>query len=247
MRQWKRYPKYKDSGVEWLGEIPEGWGVKRIKLASPIINEKIDLVNQNFQYIALENIESWTGRFKESNSEIQPESLVNIFCKNNVLFGKLRPYLAKVYHTSNNGVCSSEFFVLKPKDITPNYLFEYLLNREFIDIINSSTYGAKMPRANWDFWGSTDFNSTPPRTNRHRLLPRPQNRPDRHPHREKAAADRTAPGETCRPYQPGGDEGTGPDRADEGLGGAVAWGSTGALGDKSSKIDFINYPRAIPT
>ena len=91
MRQWKRYPKYKDSGVEWLGEIPEGWGVKRIKLASPIINEKIDLVNQNFQYIALENIESWTGRFKESNSEIQPESLVNIFCKNNVLFGKLRP------------------------------------------------------------------------------------------------------------------------------------------------------------
>jgi type I restriction enzyme S subunit len=153
MRQWKRYPKYKDSGVEWLGEIPEGWGVKRIKLASPIINEKIDLVNQNFQYIALENIESWTGRFKESNSEIQPESLVNIFCKNNVLFGKLRPYLAKVYHTSNNGVCSSEFFVLKPKDITPNYLFEYLLNREFIDIINSSTYGAKMPRANWDFFG----------------------------------------------------------------------------------------------
>ena len=66
---------------------------------------------------------------------------------------KLRPYLAKVYHTSNNGVCSSEFFVLKPKDITPNYLFEYLLNREFIDIINSSTYGAKMPRANWDFFG----------------------------------------------------------------------------------------------
>jgi type I restriction enzyme S subunit len=26
-----RYPKYKPSGVEWLGEVPEGWGVDRIK------------------------------------------------------------------------------------------------------------------------------------------------------------------------------------------------------------------------
>jgi type I restriction enzyme S subunit len=27
----KPYPKYKDSGVEWLGEIPEGWEVKKLK------------------------------------------------------------------------------------------------------------------------------------------------------------------------------------------------------------------------
>ncbi len=27
----KRYPKYKDSGIEWLGEVPEGWEVKRLK------------------------------------------------------------------------------------------------------------------------------------------------------------------------------------------------------------------------
>ena len=27
----KPYPKYKDSGIEWLGQIPEGWEVKRLK------------------------------------------------------------------------------------------------------------------------------------------------------------------------------------------------------------------------
>ena len=27
----KRYPKYKDSGVEWVGEIPEGWETKKLK------------------------------------------------------------------------------------------------------------------------------------------------------------------------------------------------------------------------
>lgn len=30
----KPYPKYKDSGIEWLGEIPEGWEVKRLKYAA---------------------------------------------------------------------------------------------------------------------------------------------------------------------------------------------------------------------
>jgi len=30
-RRWKRYPKYKDSGIEWLGEVPEEWENKKIK------------------------------------------------------------------------------------------------------------------------------------------------------------------------------------------------------------------------
>lgn len=27
------YPEYKDSGVEWLGEVPAGWEVRRLKRA----------------------------------------------------------------------------------------------------------------------------------------------------------------------------------------------------------------------
>ena len=33
-----RYPKYKDSGVEWLGEVPEHWEVKKIKHLSSRIS-----------------------------------------------------------------------------------------------------------------------------------------------------------------------------------------------------------------
>ena len=36
--RWRRYPEYKDSGVEWLGEIPEHWEVRRIKDCSRILN-----------------------------------------------------------------------------------------------------------------------------------------------------------------------------------------------------------------
>ena len=34
----ERYKKYKDSGVEWIGEIPEGWGVKPFKRFAAIGN-----------------------------------------------------------------------------------------------------------------------------------------------------------------------------------------------------------------
>ncbi len=34
VQEWKRYPEYKDSGVEWLGEVPAGWGILRLKQAT---------------------------------------------------------------------------------------------------------------------------------------------------------------------------------------------------------------------
>ena len=34
--RYKPYPRYKDSGVEWLGKIPEKWEVKRLKFLASI-------------------------------------------------------------------------------------------------------------------------------------------------------------------------------------------------------------------
>ena len=35
-KRWKRYPRYKDSGIEWIGEIPEGWDLIKVKYLSEI-------------------------------------------------------------------------------------------------------------------------------------------------------------------------------------------------------------------
>ena len=34
--RWKQYPAYRDSGVEWLGKVPEGWRIMRAKYCSKI-------------------------------------------------------------------------------------------------------------------------------------------------------------------------------------------------------------------
>ena len=149
------YPKYKPSGVEWIGDVPEHWEVRRLRTTTENV---IDQTNQKADweiYIALEHVESWTGRIHEYDSGVVFESQVKKFRFNDVLFGKLRPYLAKIARPSTNGVCVGEFLVLRPRngELTPNYL-EYLLrSKPMIDLISASTFGAKMPRTDWQFIG----------------------------------------------------------------------------------------------
>lgn len=139
----------KDSGVEWIGEIPEHWEVKRLKNVCSQINIKENSKRNSLPYIGLENIESGSGRYIETISEI--EGMANRFCKNNVLFGKLRPYLSKVYLAEKDGICSPEFIVYDTKSNNSRFIHKLLLSQPFIDVVNSSTYGAKMPRANSEF------------------------------------------------------------------------------------------------
>lgn len=42
MNRYKRYPKYKDSGVEWIGEVPEHWEVKRMRYVASFTNSNVD-------------------------------------------------------------------------------------------------------------------------------------------------------------------------------------------------------------
>ena len=152
-RRWKRYPTYRDSGVEWLGEVPEGWGERRLKYCVALTNKKVDGSESNLPYTGLEHIESWTGRLISSEEISTSEGQSSRYEPGDVLFGKLRPYLAKVFRAKEHGICTGELLVLQPKDVSQDYLFSYMLARDFIFIVDSSTYGAKMPRASWDFIG----------------------------------------------------------------------------------------------
>ena len=90
------------------------------------------------------------------DNNITFDSQVKRFHSNDVLFGKLRPYLAKVARLSVDGVCVGEFLVLRPDTSTifSPFLENILRSKPIIDVINSSTFGAKMPRADWRFIGS---------------------------------------------------------------------------------------------
>lgn len=91
-RRFKPYPAYKSSGVEWLGEIPAHWEVKRLKYVAPARISKLDDKPDDAIYVGLEHVESWTGRLLLENQPETVDSIVGSFRAGDVLFGKLRPY-----------------------------------------------------------------------------------------------------------------------------------------------------------
>ncbi len=152
--------RMKDSGIEWIGEIPEHWNLRRIRYLANIRNVKASDSDIDKTYVGLENIESKTGKLLTNGDDEQQfvGETANIFKKGDVLFGKLRPYLAKCIIADFDGRCTSELLVLKTTSyILPKYLHFFMLSPKFIDVVNSSTYGAKMPRASWDFIGNLEI------------------------------------------------------------------------------------------
>lgn len=134
---------------------------KRLKFIAPLRNERTDATSEHADYLGLENIQSWTGKLLPSATSDTSEGddsasgTANVFYTGDVLFGKLRPYLAKALHADKDGVCSTELLVLKPQpDIHPRFLLYSMLSPDFVGQVDASTFGAKMPRANWEFIGS---------------------------------------------------------------------------------------------
>ena len=148
--KWKAYPEYRDSRVEWLDRVPTHWQCYPLKRLVTLVNEKAGTAEE-LPYIGLENVESWTGRLLETEAE--SDSLANRFAPTDILFGKLRPYLAKALAPAFAGRCTSELLVLRPHRIERRFLLYCLLSKGFIETVNASTFGVKMPRADWPFIG----------------------------------------------------------------------------------------------
>jgi len=136
--------------VEWIGAVPSHWAVQPLKRHARLLTEKTDRRNHP---VALENIESWTGRFLPTETEFEGQGVA--FNPGDVLFGKLRPYLAKALVAESSGEAVGDFLVMRPTVAAVSRFLAYgLRSREVISIVDGSTFGSKMPRASWDFVGA---------------------------------------------------------------------------------------------
>lgn len=137
----------KDSGNVWYGKIPNHWKLNKIKYLTTIRSESAIYNPEEDKYIGLENVNGYSDNVVETDTEYD-YSMQSICQKDDILFSKLRPYLAKVFIAKHNSFCTGEFIVFSSFNGDRRYLFYSILNPKFIENINSSTYGAKMPRAN---------------------------------------------------------------------------------------------------
>ena len=144
-----------NSGVEWLGEVPEHWGVKKFTHCASIRNGQVDPTKKpycDFTLVAPNHIESGTGRLiaQETAVEQGADSGKYLCKKGEVIYSKIRPALAKAcISPSNNTICSADMYPIQGMSgLTNEFLFWSLLSTWFTSLVILESDRVAMPKIN---------------------------------------------------------------------------------------------------
>lgn len=107
-------------------------------------------------YIEYEDVISNQGILNKDVSAKEGKKTGIIFSEENVLYGKLRPYLHNWLNPDFKGVAVGDWWVLKPINADKNFLYRLIQSDNFDNVANQST-GTKMPRADWKLVSATEF------------------------------------------------------------------------------------------
>jgi len=107
-----------------------------------------------FNYVGLESIEGHTGKLLpyQPTQGTEIKSTKNVFHRGEILYGKLRPYLNKVHLASAEGICSTDIYVLRPRQrqVHPSFAANYLRSPSVLAVVSNAMAGANLPRIGHD-------------------------------------------------------------------------------------------------
>ena len=151
-----RYPEYKDSGVEWLGQVPAHWSVVAFRRVVTIAEGQVDPRHSELAalpLIAPNHVEGGTGRLLriESAGDQGAESGKYEVRKGDVVYSKIRPSLRKVCIAPTDALCSADMYPLRPQDgLHGRFLFWWLLSDPFSAFAELESDRVAMPKINRD-------------------------------------------------------------------------------------------------
>ena len=148
--------KMKDSGVEWIGKIPEGWKIVQFKHIASI---KSNLVQPDkymkYPQIAPDNIEKDTGRLL-SHQTVEESGIISgnhLFYRGQILYSKIRPNLNKLTVAPFDGLCSADMYPIESKLPTPFMVYS-MLSTYFVSQVSLIIQDrVKMPKINQEELG----------------------------------------------------------------------------------------------
>ena len=133
-------------------DIPDSWEWVRLGSISSYAEAKQKVnatsADPSISGLDLEDIEKG-GRLLEHKivGERKAVGDKTVFAKGDILYSKLRPYLLKILVSPDDGICTPEIVPFRVYGgIDPNYIVNYLKSPYVDNLINSITYGVKMPR-----------------------------------------------------------------------------------------------------
>jgi type I restriction enzyme S subunit len=130
------------------------------------------ILEQNSWLLELEDLEKDTGRLltRSTVSDRKPQSTKSKFQANDILYGKLRPYLNKVFVADRAGYSSTEIVALRPIfPLSSEYCKLALRRPDFVEYVTRLGQGTKMPRLRTEDAVIAPF-PLPPLAEQHRIV-----------------------------------------------------------------------------
>ena len=138
-------------GERPLYTLPEGWYWARFSDVASIDSKLVDPAKyQNSPHIAPNHIESWTGRLLPYGT-VRSDGVTSgkqLFHAGQVLYSKIRPYLAKAVITDFDGLCSADMYPLSGKLVTSRFLHRWLLTKTFTEFASANESRTVLPKIN---------------------------------------------------------------------------------------------------
>lgn len=141
----------KDSGIEWIGDIPAEWSVVPF---SKFARVSANLVNpsdyQDYLQVSPENIEKDSGKLLpcKTVSEVGVESWNHFFHQGQILYSKIRPKLNKVCIAPFDGLCSADMYPIDTDNISKFVVYTILSNDFNQQVAMITENRVKMPKIN---------------------------------------------------------------------------------------------------
>ena len=126
--------------------------------------------NKKLKFVGLKHIDSGVSTLKCWGEASEVKSVKSRFYPNDVLYGKLRPYLDKAIIAEFAGICSSDILVFTVNSrMIPRFLVYLLHSHTFRSYAVSTSSGITLPRTSWNALGEFTF-ALPPLPEQHRIV-----------------------------------------------------------------------------
>ena len=135
-----------------LGMIPKGWKIGGLNDIAKTRKElaKVASLDAQINYVGLEHLPRNSLFFRTWSTAERVQSGKTYFKRNDILFGKLRPYFHKVVVSPIDGVCSTDIVVIQSFDSELDPYTASLVNlNEFVAFVTNRSSGTRMPRTSW--------------------------------------------------------------------------------------------------
>ena len=156
-RHYRPYPEYKDSGVEWLGQIPAHWDVRRLKFVADINTDTLpETTPKDFslRYIDIGNVSS-EGQILNIQDYLfgdAPSRARRKVKEGDTIISTVRTYLqaiAFIDRQFSDCIVSTGFAVLRPQEfVVPKFLYYLVRSKGFVDAVMAYSVGVSYPAIN---------------------------------------------------------------------------------------------------